>query len=157
MKTIPLSFDYDVTGEVIEYVDTSATKIGDYPLGILVGAIGKILSDCDENFNDTNITFKTVAPVKGNPCPYPALVVSGNEIEIIIAPDWDAGEPPLEVKYSIGSIVVHEIDSEDFMCRIQDIDVTDDDVILYCEALTGKHTGSCFAVNQNDIKMGVTI
>ena len=157
MKANPISFSFDVTGQIEEYVDSKATKIGEYPLGVLVGAIGKILDSSDENFNDTVITLKRVEPVKGNPCPYPALVVAGNEIEIVIAPVWYNPDPCLEVKYSIGSIVVHEIDAVDFMCRVKDIDVTDDDVILYCEALTGKRVGSCFAVNQNDVKMGVLI
>lgn len=153
MKTIPISFDSDISGEIVEYVDSSAIKIGEYPLGILVGAIGKILSESDADFNDTIVTLKTVAPIADNPCPYPALVVCGNEIEIIIAPNWDRKEPILELKYPVGS-TIYENDS---LAKVLDVDKYPDKILLSCEIVSGSHVGARFVIDQDDVKLGARV
>ena len=154
MKANPISFNFDVTGQIEEYVDSKATKIGEYPLGVLVGAIGKILDSSDENFNDTVITLKRVEPVKGNPCPYPALVVAGNEIEIVIAPTW-AGECGPKIKYPVGSVVLHDgEEAGTLICKVTEAVIKESKVMLYCECIGGKMIGSCFAIDQEDVIIG---
>ena len=152
MKTLPIYFDSDVTGVIEEYIDSSATKIGEYQLGILIGAIGKILSMSDENFNDTVITLKTVPPMKGNPCPHPALVVCGNETEIIIAPIWN-GEKKIIVRYPVGSIIYEN----DAMAKVIEVDEYPDKILLSCEIVGGSHVGARFVIDQEDVKLGAVM